>query len=125
MKKPKKFSTETVVLVDTTERDRTRLALIHGSKVIVIDKPLRAQSLQEQLEKLLKKDHQTFADIDAFAVLTKPGSLTGVRIGVVAVNTIAWLQDIPVIEVNSASFEQALRQPFSSLKKRKLARVRY
>ena len=125
MKKPEKFSTETVVLVDTTERDRTRLALIHGSKVIVIDKPLRAQSLQEQLEKLLKKDHQTFADIDALAVLTKPGSLTGVRIGVVAVNTIAWLQDIPVIEVNSASFEQALRQPFSSLKKRKLARVRY
>lgn len=125
MKKPDGSSTKNIILVDTTERDRTRVALIIGKKTTVIDKPVRGQELQQILEELIKKGRLKFADIDALAVLTKPGSLTGVRIGVVAVNTIAWMQDIPVIEVTSASFEQAVSQSFSGLKKRKLARVRY
>lgn len=49
-------------------------------------------------------------DIKAIAVLTGPGSFTGIRIGIASANTLHWLYRCPLIEVPSENLDEAVEQ---------------
>ena len=53
------------------------------------------------LEDMLKKCNLQLSDIDVFAVVTGPGSFTGLRIGIATIKTLAQACNKPVIGVNS------------------------
>ena len=92
-------SAPTTLIFNTTLRDRTTVALVWGRQSKVIVAPVRAQELQRLAEELLHSQELSFDDVEAVAVLTGPGSFTGVRIGVVAANTFSWLTNQPIFEI--------------------------
>ena len=53
------------------------------------------------LEDMLKKCNLQLSDIDVFAVVTGPGSFTGLRIGIATIKTLAQACNKPVIGVSS------------------------
>ena len=50
-----------------------------------------------------------FPQLKALAVFRSGESLTGSRMGVAAVNTLAWLANIPIIEIDEIGFEAGLK----------------
>jgi tRNA threonylcarbamoyladenosine biosynthesis protein TsaB len=63
--------------------------------------PRHAQVLVQETDFLLRKAGLTVNDLSAIAVSVGPGSFTGLRVGVVFAKTLAWLQGIPLVAVNS------------------------
>ena len=53
------------------------------------------------LEDMLKKCGVKLSDVDVFAVVTGPGSFTGLRIGISTIKTLAQACNKPVIGINS------------------------
>lgn len=109
-KKPERSTFQTILLVDTTEREQVSLALVKNGKLTKQSVTVRAQELPKLIEELLVKTKTEFGDLDALAVCVKPGSLTGVRIGVTTINTLAWLKELPVLELQSENFIAALKE---------------
>ena len=101
-------SFQTILVFDTTGRDQTSVALIGAGEAKKLVAPARAQDLQKLTDDLLKSAHTEISSIDAVAVLTGPGSYTGTRMGVATANTLGWLLDKPIIELEGDSFESAL-----------------
>jgi len=63
--------------------------------------PRHAQVLVQETDLLLRRAGLTVKDLSAVAVSVGPGSFTGLRVGVVFAKTLAWLQGIPLVAVNS------------------------
>ncbi|MBP7670874.1 tRNA (adenosine(37)-N6)-threonylcarbamoyltransferase complex dimerization subunit type 1 TsaB [Candidatus Gracilibacteria bacterium] len=61
----------------------------------LIDETLRAQSL-------------TYQNLTQIAVITGPGSFTGLRVGLTVANTLAHLLKIPVVPINTFEYWHAL-----------------
>lgn len=110
MTKQEIFSSQKILVFDTTSRDQTSVALVVKGKVKKLVSPVRAQELQELTDKLLETAKTHIEDIDAVAVLNGPGSYTGTRMGVAAANTLGWLLDKPIIELDGDSLDLALDQ---------------
>ncbi|MDP3992705.1 MAG: hypothetical protein Q8Q05_00590 [bacterium] len=110
MTKQETFSSQRILVFDTTGRDQTSVALVVEGKVKKLVSPVRAQELQELTDKLLRSAKTQIEDIDAVAVLNGPGSYTGTRMGVAAANTLGWLLDKPIIELEGDSLDSALDQ---------------
>lgn len=108
MTKPAESNLETVLLLDTTGREQTNIAVITKNSVKLSQLPVRAQELQKMIDELLKKSRLKITDISAVAVLTGPGSYTGTRMGVAAANTLNWLLNLPILEIPGDSFDQAI-----------------
>ena len=108
MIKPAKSLFQTILVFDTTQRDQTTVALLQGDQRDVLSAPVRAQELQRLTAELLASHKITLADVDAFAVLTGPGSFTGTRIGISATNTFGWLLSKPIIELAGDNIDAAL-----------------
>ena len=114
----------TTLILDCSERDVTRVALVRGDDITYLEENARAQEVQTLTKKLLKAQKVSLTQLDRIAVAVQPGSLTGVRIGVVAANTMAWLLQKPIVELTEPKFEAALGQLLKTKTERKLARVR-
>jgi len=107
MKTPVASTYSPILVVDTTDRDQICLALIQANKPTKKTKIAeRAQSLPEHLEKFLAQAEFP----QAIALLRQPGSLTGVRVGMSAINTLAWLNNVLIIEIDQGDFETAISQ---------------
>lgn len=80
-------------------------ALIKDGEVISIQRGGRglthSQTIMSLAEQAMLSCGYSPADMDAFAVDAGPGSFTGVRIGVCAVNAMAAAFDKPVVQVSS------------------------
>ncbi|MBI4948398.1 hypothetical protein HY844_02505 [Candidatus Berkelbacteria bacterium] len=99
-----------ILALDTSEREQIRLALIVQSTSTVkkvINK--QAQDLQQELDEFLSKNSVQLKDLDALAVVKNGPSLTGIRMGLVSVNTLAWLNGKPIIELENG-FETSVNQ---------------
>jgi|GEM_PF-2486640 len=96
-----------ILLIDTTQREKTSVGLIGTDNVQVLAEEVRAQSLTELIERLLHSSKQSWDKISAVAVLTGPGSYTGTRMGVTVANTLGWLRKLPIYGLSEVSFEQA------------------
>ena len=97
-----------ILLIDTTKRDETNIALVKGGTVKSLRKEKRAQELIELIDKLLGSSHLHNKDVRSIAILTGPGSFTGTRIGVVVANTWAWLNHLPIIVIPGDDFDKAI-----------------
>lgn len=56
-----------------------------------------ARDLLKILEESLHKSNLTWDSISGLAVFRGPGSFTGLRIGITAMNTIAYAKEIPIV----------------------------
>jgi tRNA threonylcarbamoyladenosine biosynthesis protein TsaB len=63
--------------------------------------PRHAQTLVPELDRLLKELSLKADAIDAVAVSIGPGSFTGLRVGLVFAKTLAWLNNAPLIAVDT------------------------
>lgn len=108
MKQPDDSPYPTILLIDSTDREQTKLALLASGDVIKSTVTARAQELPKLIEEFLSKNNSILKKLSALAVITKGGSLTGMRIGVAAVNTLAWHQRLPIIEIAQPGFEKAI-----------------
>ena len=126
MTKPANSLFQPILVFDTTSRDQTSVALVIDDKIEKRIAPVRAQDLQVLADQQLKSAKIVPQDIKQIAVLVGPGSYTGTRRGVAAANTLGWLLDKPIVELDGDSLERALYQlTRTSPKIVKKATVRY
>ncbi|HUD20984.1 MAG TPA: hypothetical protein VMQ44_02885 [Candidatus Saccharimonadales bacterium] len=100
---------QTILVINSTERDRSEAALVTENETFIESEPVRAQELPTLITKLLARSGLKIEDIKALAVFNQPGSLTGTRVGVTVANTLAWDRTLPIIEVSAPSLEAALK----------------
>ena len=108
MTKQETSSFQKILVFNTTSRDQTSVALVVNGKVKKLVEPVRAQDLHKLTDELLRSAKAEIEQIDAVAVLTGPGSYTGTRMGVAAANTLGWLLDKPIFELEGDSLDNAL-----------------
>lgn len=83
------------LFIDTSSRDKIILKL--DEKLYVKDVgDTRSQMLLPFLDEVLKKEKKTIHDIKKLEVATGPGSFTGIRVGVSAAQTLAYLLNVPL-----------------------------
>jgi len=97
-----------ILIIDTTSTEATNLAILEPNRSTVLKRPVKAQELQTMMVELLSRARIDISHIAAVAVLVGPGSYTGTRMGVTAANTLAWLSNIPVIEIPGSDFDRSL-----------------
>lgn len=71
------------------------------SEFSVCDNMTHSVKLMPLIDKSLKQSNISIEDVDMIAVTNGPGSYTGLRIGVVTGKTFAYVNNIPVIGVNT------------------------
>ena len=108
MTKRETSSFQKILVFNTNSRDQTSVALAVNGKVKKLVEPVRAQDLQKLADELLSSVKTKIEQIDAVAVLNGPGSYTGTRMGVAAANTLGWLLDKPILELEGDSLDNAL-----------------
>ena len=79
----------------------TELYLLDGNNLVDqklwrADRQL-ARDLLKEIEELLRHANKSWDDIDGLVVFKGPGSFTGLRIGCMVLNTIAYANTIPVV----------------------------
>ena len=99
-----------LLLVTDTSGKQGRVALARaaerdGNNVQVIEEAALAggmfsAQLVPQIAALLAKHHFSKADIDAFIVVSGPGSFTGLRVGLAAIKALAEILKKPIVPVS-------------------------
>lgn len=97
-----------ILLIDTTARDQTKVAILDKKEVVTLERPNRAQELQVMLNELFEQTQTQPSELKAIAVLTGPGSFTGTRIGISTANTLGYLYKLPLLPLADTDFEHAL-----------------
>lgn len=64
-----------------------------------------AESINKQLEQLLKKAKLRPDNLDAIGVYSGPGSFTSLRIGHSVANALAYGLNLPIVEANGADWQ--------------------
>lgn len=77
--------------------DDTKLA----GEYILNHKKTHSQKIMPMLDEVMKSLELDVNEIDLFAVVTGPGSFTGLRIGVAAIKTLAQVTKKPVVSVDT------------------------
>jgi len=93
-----------ILCIDTSTRVCS-VALAEGKQMLALEESMggreHAANLTVFIERILKENRITTADLQAVAVSQGPGSYTGLRIGVSVSKGIAYGSDIPLIAVNT------------------------
>jgi len=91
-----------LLAIETATRD-TSVALLRGDELIAeaceTEGAAAAETLLPAIDRLLRENEVTAADIDAFAVSIGPGSFTGLRVGLATLKGLAFGSDRPVARV--------------------------
>ena len=85
--------------IDTTVTVNIHVKLLDGAKVISTlteSQKFGSQVLLPMIDKILKKNHLTTANVTSIDVNPGPGSFTGTRVGVSVANAMGLALDIPV-----------------------------
>ncbi|MBX7095095.1 MAG: tRNA (adenosine(37)-N6)-threonylcarbamoyltransferase complex dimerization subunit type 1 TsaB [Flavobacteriales bacterium] len=106
----------TILCIETSTK-ACSVALGEGStfvagKFIYTGEFTHAERLNPLIEDLLAENGKSFADLDAIAVSSGPGSYTGLRIGVSTAKGLCYALSIPLISIDSLSLiaKEAMRQ---------------
>lgn len=99
---------KTVLVIDSAEREETNIALVINGECSSVTASVKAQELPVLIEELLNKHRLLPANIDALALVKRPGSVTAIRIGTAIVNTLAWLARKHIIEISAENIDEAL-----------------
>src|SRR6202050_3912942 len=79
------------------ERDRDDVEVV---EVALLAGGMFSAQLVPQIAALLTKHHLGKADIDAFIVVSGPGSFTGLRVGLAAIKALAEILRKPIVPVS-------------------------
>jgi hypothetical protein len=86
--------------IDTTKRDKVRVALKNDSKVVAqkeIFAPFaQAEKLLSLIDKVLRENKIKLKDMKGIEVNNEGGSFTALRVGVVTANALGYALGIPV-----------------------------
>jgi len=92
---------ENLVLYLDTANDETKIAVFDSSKLIGKKQWNGRGDLSETLlvkiEEQLKENQVKLSQLEKIAVNPGPGSYTGLRIGIISANFLAWSLGIPVV----------------------------
>jgi tRNA threonylcarbamoyladenosine biosynthesis protein TsaB len=86
-----------VALARADEGDRSEVEVI---EVAFLAGGMFSAQLVPQIAALLDKHRLTKADIDAFIVVSGPGSFTGLRVGLAAIKALAEILEKPIVPVS-------------------------
>ena len=89
----------TILYIDTSQRDKTIVALVvDGRTHKLVDRSdfASSQTLLPLIAKILGQKKIKLTEIDEIKVNTGPGSFTGLRVGISVANTLGWILNIPV-----------------------------
>ncbi len=94
-----------VLAVDTTSAHGS-LALLEDEELIGVlgfwtARPRHAENLLPSIEALLAGVEKRLQDVEAFAVAIGPGSFSGLRVGIAAVEGLAYALDRPAVGVST------------------------
>jgi len=85
----------------------TSVALLRGDELIAeaccAEGAAAAETLLPEIDRLLRENEVSVADLDAFAVSIGPGSFTGLRVGLATLKGLAFGSDRPVARVPTLS----------------------
>ena len=85
----------------------TSVALLRGDDLIAeacgAEGAAAAETLLPEIDRLLRENEVSVADLDAFAVSIGPGSFTGLRVGLATLKGLAFGSDRPVARVPTLS----------------------
>lgn len=80
-------------------------AILEDEVVIAEDKEKLEKDLSKytlpKIKELILKNNISFDDIEKIIVVNGPGSFTGIRIGLTIAKTLAWVKNIPIIQISS------------------------
>ena len=80
-------------------------AILEDEVVIAEDKEKLEKDLSkytlQKIKELIIKNNISFDDIEKIIVVNGPGSFTGIRIGLTIAKTLAWVKNIPIIQISS------------------------
>ena len=101
------------ILALTSSAAQASAALLRDGRIVLTDsadpRKKHAETLLPLVQRLMADAGIGLNEVDAFAVDVGPGSFTGLRIGVCAVNALAFAADRPVIAVDAL---RALAEPY-------------
>lgn len=90
------------LILDTSGRFTTVVLVRDGEAIACASYELQPLShLHSTIRETLRRLELTLADVDRLAVVTGPGSWTGLNIGVTAAKTLAQVTGLPLIELRS------------------------
>ena len=99
-----------LLVIDCAERQHTAVGLLRtGQESLVDERDVQAQNLPKMIEELLGRAKILPANLKGIALVKRSGSVTAVRIGTVTANTLAWLQRLPILEVEAESLSAAIK----------------
>ena len=91
-----------MILTVRTDKPLAELSLMESDGTVIAEYEWQAHrqladTLLAKIKELLESQHYDFAHIEAIAVFKGPGSFTGLRIGITAVNSLGYALQKPVI----------------------------
>lgn len=93
-----------ILSIDTTD-GACSAALIENERILceeyLHDRLTHSQKLMPLIDACFGKTGKSITDVGAFAVVTGPGSFTGVRIGICAAKGLAQVTDKPVLAIDT------------------------
>ena len=113
-----------VIALDTTTRPGSEALVLDGAVIgVQAGDPTRphAERLPGDLLALLAANGRSLADVDVFAVASGPGSFTGLRIGIAAMQGLAFAGGRPVVGVSALDALAATAHAFENPRTRFVA----
>ena len=100
-----------ILIIDTSDRAKSTVAILGKTGLVVIEENLPAQKLWCLIEEALKQARLAVSDLANMAVVVGPGSFTGLRVGVTVANILAWQLKLTLFEVSAPNLAAILAKP--------------
>jgi len=88
-----------ILLIDTTSNKEIKIGIKKEDKTYFLKQKInyqKAQAALPMIDKLLKRHRLSLKDLTLIRVNTRPGSFTGVRVGIAIANALSFVLKIPV-----------------------------
>lgn len=99
----------TILVIDSADREISTVALLRRDReAFIAQRAVKAQEIPQIISDVLGEVGILPAQLKALALVKRGGSVTAARIGTAAVNTLAWLERLPILEVEAQSMPAAI-----------------
>lgn len=94
-----------ILFINAAQANYIEIKLLNKGKVVGVSvcqkEFMQAELLLPMIEKILKKFNVKPSGLAALAVVTGPGAFSALRIGLATANALAFLLNLPLIELNA------------------------
>ncbi len=108
-----------------TDQDQAELYLYQENKVqdslIWLAERHLAETLNQQIEDLLKSNNISYKELDGIGIYGGPGSFTGLRIGASVANALAYGLNIPIVSMSNEDWKSSVLNELASGHNQKIA----